>query len=498
MGFTRLNTRASGLLTVKFKYNEPVASCAVKTVAILAQALLELRSPSSVCKMALDGEKVLLLTAIQAAVQAGASPKVVAGVAAATLRALRQQERGSSFSSVVEDRLNALRPCLEAQEAAAGLGLASGSARGLVDRRVSTRANVAKHVFGIDRDFSELSDADCKRLQRGGRGKLEDFGKAISLRMDALASELPQLCQKLDAGKGLVIAAPSGDDATRGIQCNEDLLSRLRALEDRVLRLEERGEADALDVWLADDPAEHRQGAAEVGALTDQPSMPVQVSDGEGAMPGFEADAAAGSQQQPEQQQTDQQPTPEMMKEDKISIMPMDGPISEIDTVGDDRHGRPLQHELGRCPWSRQDSGHARIDPSLPGRCEPDRVSHPSTIQAMQGLITLGHIEPLDFEEGEEIGTESEAVPNAVSRPDVQPGIVPRRPPWADEEVEPSAGLYVDVDMDEQQQQPGHKEEQVWQAVKAQSSGYEEEEGWRDAQAPHNRRKRAGHRPSLT
>ena len=84
MGFTRLNTRASGLLTVKFKYNEPVASCAVKTVAILAQALLELRSPSSVCKMALDGEKVLLRTAIQAAAQAGASPKVVAAGPPAT------------------------------------------------------------------------------------------------------------------------------------------------------------------------------------------------------------------------------------------------------------------------------------------------------------------------------------------------------------------------------------------------------------------------------
>ena len=106
------------------------------------------------------------------AVGAGASRQVAAAVAAALWRCVMHPAASCDAEDPeagrqVAARLAAIKPCLAAQELAAGtLGAVCHTARGLVSRNVQVRANAARH-HGFGGDFSKLSAADCRRAQRG-------------------------------------------------------------------------------------------------------------------------------------------------------------------------------------------------------------------------------------------------------------------------------------------------------------------------------------------
>ena len=86
-----------------------------------------------------------------------------------TLSSVAALLRIGSDDPRVDERLEALQPCLEAQLLAADLGIAAGTSRGLVPDETHMRAVAAKHLFGEDIDISSISAVEVRRRQRRGR-----------------------------------------------------------------------------------------------------------------------------------------------------------------------------------------------------------------------------------------------------------------------------------------------------------------------------------------
>ena len=85
---------------------------------------------------------------------------------------------GGLVDDLVDDRLNLIRPVLQAQTAS---GLDSGAdphtAKGLVDDTAILRANTARHVaFNQNVPLSKIPDKKLKQLQRGSRRAPNDDG----------------------------------------------------------------------------------------------------------------------------------------------------------------------------------------------------------------------------------------------------------------------------------------------------------------------------------
>ena len=105
------------------------------------------------------------------------SRHVAAAVAATLWRLLHQGERTDQAGEVdteVKARLDAIRPCLEAQVLAAQSGEAVRSASSLVAPDTNVMANAAKLQF--EADFVSLTPCEARRPQRGQRSdvKVED------------------------------------------------------------------------------------------------------------------------------------------------------------------------------------------------------------------------------------------------------------------------------------------------------------------------------------
>ena len=86
-----------------------------------------------------------------------------------TLSSVAALLRIGSDDPRVDERLEALQPCLEAQLLAADLGIAAGTSRGLVPDETHMRAVASKHLFGEDIDISSITAVEVRRRQRRGR-----------------------------------------------------------------------------------------------------------------------------------------------------------------------------------------------------------------------------------------------------------------------------------------------------------------------------------------
>ena len=129
-----------------------------------------------------------------------------------------------SVDTRVAARLEALEPCLVAQElAATATGTSPHSARGLVDAHTQLRANSARHAaFGMN--FASLSAPALRRLQRGSAG-----GNAATTRRENVGSDTsqgregsdsftpPAACCARDAGhSGALLAVDGAASALAG------------------------------------------------------------------------------------------------------------------------------------------------------------------------------------------------------------------------------------------------------------------------------------------
>ena len=92
-----------------------------------------------------------------------ASARSLSAVAAAITRACTS----SRSPPEVEDRLDALRPCLAAQHVASLAGQDARTSSGLVRSDVHVLAGAAKHQWG--QPIATLSPAAARRAQRGRR-----------------------------------------------------------------------------------------------------------------------------------------------------------------------------------------------------------------------------------------------------------------------------------------------------------------------------------------
>ena len=104
------------------------------------------------------------------ATAAHGSRHVAAAVAAALWRLMLQGESSKKCGeddSEVGARLDAIRPCLQAQVLAARDGEAVRSASSLVPPDINVMANAAKHQFQAE--FESLTPGEARREQRGQR-----------------------------------------------------------------------------------------------------------------------------------------------------------------------------------------------------------------------------------------------------------------------------------------------------------------------------------------
>ena len=128
-----------------------------------------------------DFGKVVAAAVMRGLAQGGAGRHAIAAAASALLRTAPSasgsgEDLGGAEGEEEEEvasRLAAIRPAILQQvRVAATTGLNHHAAGGLVPPDIQVRSNVAKHEFVLGRPFGELSVAELKKKQRGGRKRV--------------------------------------------------------------------------------------------------------------------------------------------------------------------------------------------------------------------------------------------------------------------------------------------------------------------------------------